>query len=82
MNKKKGVVIHMELFCDILGWGIIVLLTCCIIANWGYALYFKVKCRNVKNCKKNNCINRPRCKKTSMTKEERGRIEEMLNSLK
>lgn len=51
------------------------------IILWIYILYFKIKCRRVMECQKENCVNRPNYDKAKMTENERKHLLGLIESL-
>lgn len=71
----------MTTFCIVAAAIILFLLFVCMIVNWAYTAYFKIKCRKVQNCQKETCAYRKRCKKTAFTGKEIAYYQYLINSI-
>ncbi len=51
------------------------------IILWIYILYYKIKCRRIKECQNENCVNRGNCDKVKLTENEKERLLAMIERL-
>lgn len=51
------------------------------IVLWIYILYYKIKCRRIKECRNENCKNRGNCDKVKLTENEKERLLAMIERL-
>ncbi len=71
----------MNSFWAIFDIVILLLFSLFTLAYASYTLYFKIKCRNMHDCIKENCINRKNCRKTKITENTKKRLQNLVDSL-
>ncbi len=64
-----------------IGVGTIAVMAVIYIVLWIYILYYKIKCRRIKECQNEKCANRGNCDKIKLTDNEKERLLALIERL-